>query len=185
MTFEQIDRIFKLISKSKPTARENIRTFYLDRIDESIIDFCVRHFETEKRAEIRCDYLRFTLEYAKTEKWVTDFAEKALTDRSKMVRKKALSIFAFSLNSDFLKLLESQRGKLKGNEEDIENAIKAIKCKNHNLFYPAYDTWTITRADKNRHLNKQQFKEDIQLYIEKYAKEAVPELKNILDSLYD
>jgi hypothetical protein len=184
MTKEQIDKIFELISRSNPTARENIKTFYLDRIGEEIIDYCIKHFKKEKNAEVRCDFLRFIIQYAKIDNRVTEFARTALTDKSKKVRKKALSIFAFSLNSDFLEFLESQREKLKGNQEDIENAIIAIKKQDHNQFYPAYNEWVITLADKNRHLNKEQFTEDVRVYIEKYSKEAVPELKNILGTLY-
>jgi hypothetical protein len=108
-----------------------------------------------------------------------------LTDKSVKVRRKALSIFAFSLRPDLLDLLKSLRGKLKGNEEDIENAMKAIKSQNHYLFYPMYDVWTVTVADEHRHLNKEQFAEDVKLYIEKYAKEAVPELTTILGSVYN
>jgi hypothetical protein len=50
MSEEQIDKLFDLISKSKPTTRENIKTLYLDRIGESIIDYCIKHFEKEKLA---------------------------------------------------------------------------------------------------------------------------------------
>jgi hypothetical protein len=184
MTEEQIDKVFELMSKSKPTARENIKTLYLERLGESIIDYCLRHFKEEENADVRSDYLGFMLQYSKTEGRVTEFAKIALTDKSKKVRKKALSILAFSLKADLLDFLGSQRGILKGNEEDIENAIIAIKNQNHNLFYPACDRWTITPADKNRHFNKAQFAEDVKLYIEKYAKETVSELKNILGSLH-
>jgi hypothetical protein len=184
MSEEQIDKLFDLISKSKPTTRENIKTLYLDRIGESIIDYCIKHFEKEKLADVRCDYLSFMLQYARVDSRVTEFARIALTDKSSKVRKKALSIFAFSLKTEFVGFLESERGKLKGNEDDIENAIAAIKGKNHNLFYPSYDKWTITQADRNGHLNRAQFIADVNLYIEKHAKEAVPELISILGSLY-
>jgi hypothetical protein len=185
MTDEQIDKIFDLISKSKSTARENIKTFYLERLGESIIDYCMRRFQKEKSAEVRCDYLGFMLQYARTDNRVTEFAKIALNDKSHKVRRKALSILAFSLKAELVDFVKSQRGKLMGNEEDIENAIKALKSSNPDHFYPAYDVWTVTQADTTRHLNKDQFKEDVKLYIEKYSKEAVPELKNILGSLYD
>jgi hypothetical protein len=185
MTEEQIDSIFNLLSTSKSTTRENIKSLYLDRIGDSIIDYCIKHFEITSKADVKCDYLRFVIQYAKTDNRVTDFAKKALADKSKKVRQKALSILAFSTNTDFLSLLESQRQKLKGNEDDIENAINAIKAKNHNLFYPNYDRWSVTRADKYRHLKREQFTEDVKLYIEKYGKEAVPELKRILGNLYE
>lgn len=185
MTEEQIDKIFDLMARSKPTARENIKTLYLDRIGESIIDYCIKYFKNEKNADVRSDYLKFMLEYARTNSRVPEFARMALTDKSGKVRKKALSILAFSLRSEFVDFLKPQRGKLKGNEEDIENAIAAIRNKNHNLFYPSYDKWTVTHSDENGHLNSAQFNEDVKFYIERHAKEAVPELKNILGSLYD
>ena len=180
MSEEQINKILSLIRISKPTARENIRTLYLDRIGAGIIKYCYEHYLQEKNANVRNDLLRFTIQYARKHNEVIDFAKNALNDRSKKVRRTALSIFAFNRNRDHIEYLNKVREEINGNDEDFKNAINAIENQNHHLFYPKYDRWTITTSDTKHHLNKVEFKNDVELYIEKYAKDAVPELKKIL-----
>jgi len=42
----------------------------------------------------------------------------------------------------------------------------------------------IVKSDPNRQLRKEEFVEEVVLYIEKYAPEVVPELKKIIGKLY-
>jgi len=72
----------------------------------------------------------------------------------------------------------------KSNQEDLKNAINVIEKQNHHLFYPKYDKWMIVKSDPNRQLRKEEFVEEVVLYIEKYAPEVVPELKKIIGKLY-
>ena len=180
MDEKQVNGLFEVIRKSKPTARQNIRTLYLDRIGENIVQYCIKYYSLESSADVRNDLLRFTIQYARKSKEVIDFAKTALMDKSKKVRRTGLSIFAFAGDKNHLDYLNSKKGLLQGNEEDLQNAIYAIKEQNHHLFYPKYDKWMITTSDTKRHLNKEEFKKDVELYIEKFAKEAVPGLRKIL-----
>lgn len=140
--------------------------------------YCIKHYWLEDRADVRNDLLRFTIQYARKDTKVIEFAKTALNDRSKKVRRTALSIFAYSRDKNQLTFLKSIQ--LKGNEDDLVNAMRAIENQNHNLFYPAYNRWVVTANDIKRHLNKEEFKSEVNLYIEKYASEVVPELKRIL-----
>ncbi|WP_299892338.1 hypothetical protein [uncultured Lacinutrix sp.] len=184
MNSEQIDKIFELIRKSKPNSRQNIRTIYLDRIGNEIIPYCEKHYLDEKKADVRNDLVRFVLQYAKTDKRTLDFAKRTLNDKSKKVKESGLAIFAYSGDKTQIDFLKGQEANLKSNSDDLHRAINAIKNGNHNLFYPEYNRWTITTNDLKKHLRKEEFKEDVDLYIKKYAKEIVPELTSILGTLY-
>ena len=186
MTDEQIHKLFNLIQKTSFTKRDNLYTLYLSRIDEYVIDFAIEYYRNEKKAELRRFYLKIITQYARTEKRVIDIAKVALNDRSKIVRQKALSILAYSLKIEHLALLEGLKEKLKGNEVDVQNAINCIKKQNHDLFYPMYHSWYPTNAQwfKTRHLDKEEYKKDIDYYIAGFAKELVPDLEKIFGTIY-
>ena len=188
MTNEQIDKIFELMIGSKPIVRENIRTLYLERIGESIIEFCRKYYLTTRNADIRFDFIRFIIRYARTNSQATDLAIIALADRSKKVRHKAIGVLAYSLKEEFIDLLENKRIELLENIDDVTNAINAInaiKNKNHNLYRPEYDEWLVVNDIKDRHLDHEKFKEDIDLYIVKFAPETVDRLNQILGNIYN
>lgn len=184
MNNEQINKIFKLIRKSKPNTRQNIRTIYLDRIGNGIIPFCQEHYLNEKKADVRNDLVRFVIQYAKSDKRALELGKLALKDKSKKVKESALAIFAYSGNKEQINFLKSQESDLRSNIDDLNRALNAIQKGNHHLFYPKYDRWIVTTNDLKRHQRKQEFKEDVDLYIKKYAKETVAELTNILGTLY-
>ncbi len=184
MNSEQIHKIFELIRKSKPNTRKNIRTIYLDRIGNKIIPYCEQHYKAEKMADVRNDLVRFVIQYAKTDKRVLEFAKLALKDKSKKVKESGLAIFAYSGDTTQINFLRSQESNLQHNLEQLKRTLNAIYEGNHNLFYPEYTSWIIPTNDLQKHLKEKEFKEDVDLYIKKYAKEAVPELMTILGTLY-
>ncbi len=184
MNSQQINKIFELIRKSAPNTRQNIRTIYLDRIGEEIIPYCQRHYLDEKKADVRNDLVRFVLQYAKTDKRTLDFAKQALRYRSKKVKESGLAIFAYSGDKTQIDFLKDQEINLKSNLDELKKAISAIENQNHNLFYPQYTSWTIPTNDLKKHLRKKEFREEVDLYIKKYAKETIPELTSILGTIY-
>lgn len=184
MNSEQVHKMFELIRKSKPNTRQNIRTMYLDRIGNKIIPYCQEHYLAEKQADVRNNLVRFVIQYAKTDKRALEFAKLALKDKSKKVRESGLAIFAFSGDKTQIDFLQSQESNLQNNLDQLKRAIKAIHKENHNLFYPEYTSWTVPISDLEKHLNEKEFKKDVDFYIKKHAKEAVPELINILGTLY-
>ena len=182
MTKNQIDEFFKLMEDTSSRNRDNIRSIFLDRIGDEIIDFCEKYYYRASKADFRNDLIRFVIRYAQTNKNATDLAIKALSDKSKKVRESAIAVIANSLDKDLISVLIGKKNSLKGNETDIENAINAINKQNHNLYYPNYDSWHITKDEMNRHLNLNQYHEDIQTYINKYAPELIQPITNILIS---
>jgi hypothetical protein len=51
MNDKQINEIFEFMRVSTPLARQNIRTLYLERIGEQIIDYCFVFYQNESKAE--------------------------------------------------------------------------------------------------------------------------------------
>lgn len=180
MTRNQIEEFFQLMENTTSTKRDNIRSIYLDRIGDDIIEFCEKYFYKTSKADFRNDLLRFVIRYAQTNKNASRFAIKALNDKSKKVRESAIAVIANSLDINLIPILNSKKDLL--NENDVENAISAIRAKNHNLYYPNYDSWHITKDNLERHLNLKEYNEDIELYINKYAPELVNPINKILNN---
>lgn len=181
MTKNQIDEFFQLMETTTSAKRDTIRTIYLERIGDEIIKYCEKYFYRSSKADFRNDLLRFVIRYARTNKQATDFAIKALSDKSKKVRESAIAIIANSLDRNLITTLNEKKSSLKGNENDVDNAINAIMKQNHNLYYPNYTSWHISTDDLDRHLNHTSYQEDVQLYINKYAPELVSPITSILN----
>ena len=182
MTKNQIDEFFQLMENTSSTKRANIRSIFLERIGEEIIEFCEKYYCKTSKADFRNDLLRFVIRYAQSNKDATNLAVKALNDKSKIVRESAIAVIANSLDKNLITILNDKKNCLKGNETDIENAINAIMKENHHLYYPNHDTWHITKDDLSRHLNLNQYHEDIQLYIHKHAPELVNPITKIIEN---
>jgi septum formation topological specificity factor MinE len=79
----QIDHFFQLMEQTTPQKRDNIRSLYLERIGEEIIEFCKKYYSQSTKTDFRNDVLRYVIRYAQINKEVINLALLALNDKSK------------------------------------------------------------------------------------------------------
>lgn len=181
MTPDQIDEFFRLMENTTSNKRDSIRSIFLERLGDQIIEYCEKYYDKSAKADFRYDLLRFITRYARTSQKAKELAINALNDKSKKVRQSAIGVIAYSLDESLISFLQDKKNSLKGNETDIDNAINAIKKKNHNLYYPQYNIWHVTMDNVNRHLDVAKHNEEIEFYIHKHAPELVDAINDILN----
>lgn len=162
-----------------PVQRQNIRHIYLAQFGEEIISHCITHYRESPKAEIRRDLLRFVLRYARHRSDVIDFALCALDDKSSTVRESACAVLAYGFADRGIPKLQAlaDAGK-QPTARSAENAILAIRTRNHNLYYPDYHGWLVSQDDPDEPKD-----DSVVNYIEKFAPALVPGLENIYGSL--
>jgi len=104
----------------------------------------------------------------------------ALKDRSKVVRRSACAILAYSLDERCLGVLATLVASSgEPTASDARNAMNAIQRKNHNLYYPDHDAWLVTQDDPEEPKD-----ESVDYYIRKCNSGLAEPLTRILGSLY-
>jgi hypothetical protein len=179
-----IDSLFSLIEKLSPRCRDNVSYIYLSQFGCKIIPFCRQHFRNCKKADVKVDFLRWVIEYAKNSEEVVDFAIESLNDRNAKVRHYACLVLACSESARAIPIL----AKLALNREEptstvAGNAIAAIQSRNWYMFH-RNDSPDVTYVLPMPHNPNYPEDANVDFYIKKAFPNIVPELENILGNIY-
>lgn len=107
----------------------------LRHLGEAVVPFLLAFYPRARTWQGRTALVFHAIRHARTSKAAFELGERALTDRSYMVRYRACSLLAYSLRRDALPLLRPLTAHADHRtREDATAAIDAIKQSNHHYF---------------------------------------------------
>ena len=183
---EVIDKLFRLIVTLPRLQRDNVQYIYLSQFGDKIIPFCRRYFANTARADVRVDFLRWVIEYAKNSDEVADFAIEALSDRSEKVRKFACLVLACSDNIRGLPALSRLADHAKQPTlGHARNAILALQQHDWGLFFGFDPSYPFRDHALPMPHDRDQPKDDsVAYYIVKHQPKLVEPLAEIFGNIY-
>lgn len=198
----QIESLFKLLSETKPTVQESILYFYIARLGSDVLPFVPNALKNSKDAATRKLIVRrCVLPFVRTDPEAIEISMSLLNDRSAYVRNLAIGAFAYTLDRQYISLLEAHARYKPNDQEAVQRAITTIGHQDVNLYQslkPGYDSirsqigkrvtiiWDVPDIEAEwQAVRASDFNTEVKRYIEAVDPTIVPKLQSTLRSAYD
>lgn len=134
MTHE-LDLLFEKLDGSGSDSSWKARDKLVETLGDKLPDEALRRYKLTKKWGHRTHLVYALTRYAKTSKTAVELGLLASTDKSKVVRYRALMLLALAQDQSTLEKLESLLPTIPSvSKADLLAAIDAIKCKNQHYF---------------------------------------------------